>query len=587
MIKFARKNSARIAIPTEEYTQQNMKIDLRNFEQQISPTILKRGLQYYKKGAVEISSQTSKEVVAHVAGSDEYTVTLHLNGETIEEAICTCPYDLGAACKHIAATLFDLNAEQLGIKVKEEKKTPSKPRKTKAEKESEEVAQILQNSTPEQLADFIEQLCNESREVRQLFLSKLRPRSATQSKSDYKSSLSAYAQALKKGGWINYSDAYKLGEAYYEVCNIANVRFEMEDYISAINAATAVIEQAYSAINYTDDSSGCIGGPIRVAIDLLLQIAAKDLNTKERLHLYKYCLKSYKKEAFAGWDWHDNMLELLVELVKEPKEIDEVKWLIESMIRIDKKNWKSDQGKRIKARFLLRTEGEEAAQKYKEQNLGVLDFRLEAIENYIAAKEYAEAHKLISSAIMGGIGYSDLWLDLLFRLESITGTPESIIEQACSTLISTIHQDIEPYYRKLKELVAESEWPEFLKNLYADIHKSSRYQDDKIRKIAIWEEDWDALLSLVAKSEHFGTLLDAESLLPPEYRPQIVEQYIRMIRYQMTLTHLLDRKVYQKITQAIRRMKKLGGIAQANDLTQELRAAHPRRLALQEELDLV
>lgn len=562
-----------------------MKIDLTIFEQQIDPTILKRGLQYYKKGTVDIISHTSQEVTANVEGTEDYSVTLHLNGDIVEEAICTCPYDWGAVCKHTVAVIFAIKAEELSLEVKESK-TPSKPRKTKVQKESEEITEILQNASAESLAHFIEILCKENREVRQLFLAKMRQKSESQSKSDYKSSLSAYAQSLKRRGFIEYRDANKLGNAFYEVCDIAKQRFELGDYISAANAATAVIEQANAALDYTDDSSGCIGGPIDVALDLLYEISAVTLDEKSRVHLLKYCTKTYKKETFKGWDWHEAMLSIAIAVVKESKEIEEVGTLIEKKIEEDKSSWSKDRAKEMMAGFIAKKDGDSAARKYKTQNLDVLSFRFEAVDEYMGDKEYNSARKLVDSALKKDMGYESRWLDYQFRLELITGTKESIVALTRSTLLS-VTQEYETYYRKLKELVAKEQWLEFRKELYQDIAKHRNYSYDKTRRIAIWEEDWDTYLKLIEQSEHFNTLADAESVLPTEYRPQIVEHYIRVIRATMSHTYQLDRKMYQKVTQAMRRMKKIGGISEANALVEELRAAHPKRKALLEELTLV
>ena len=135
--------------------------------------------------------------------------------------------------------------------------------------------------------------------------------------------------------------------------------------------------------------------------------------------------------------------------------------------------------------------------------------------------------------------------------------------------------------------MTDDEWVEFRTALYKDID-NGRYFDDKIRNIAVWDKDWETYLKLVERSDHYGTLSDAESVLPASFRPQIVEQYTRVIKANMSRgTQFLNRKEYQKATQAIRRMKKLGGIEAANALVEELRTAYPQRKALLEELKLV
>lgn len=96
-----------------------MQFPLSQFEQYIDETILKRGLTYFRKGYV-----SEPEVMAHgvykaiVTGSEDYTVSLTVHNGMVTEHVCTCPYDMGPVCKHVAAVLFYLQQDELGIKPK-------------------------------------------------------------------------------------------------------------------------------------------------------------------------------------------------------------------------------------------------------------------------------------------------------------------------------------------------------------------------------------------------------------------------------------------------------------------------------------
>ena len=563
-----------------------MKIDLTQFEQQIDPTILKRGLQYYKKGMVDILSESSDMVEAHVEGSDgePYSTVLHLDGDTVTDSVCSCPYDFGPVCKHVAAVIFAMQAEELNIAVKP-KTERKKPTKTKAQKASDKVQELLQNASPEQLASFIEDICKDYREIRQLLIAKLTPKSQTQSMSDYKSSLSAYAQSLKRRGFIDYRSANLLGNALYETCATAEERLSVGDYISAVNAATAVIEQANSALQYTDDSNGCIGGPIDSATETLAKVAESKLDEKSRKHLLKYCLTSYKKEIFEGWDWHDSMLELAVKVVKEKKEIEEVRLLLEAEIKNAKREWQADSSKELMAEFIDKTDGEDAMNKYKSQNLDVSSFRAEAVESAIQKTEYATAKKLVNEAIKLKIGNSGKWQNFQFRLENLTGTTDDVIRLSRQLVVDS-YREYEEYYRRLKSLVAPEEWVSFRTELYNDILKKNNGWE-RVRAIAVWEQDWETYMKWVERSNNYYTLSTAESELPSTYNAQLVQQYVRIIRANMGNSYNLNRKEYQRTTQAMRRMKKLGGLSEVVALADELRAQYPNRPALLEELNMI
>jgi len=74
------------------------------------PRIIERGERYYADGAVFSLIRRGHVIDAEVAGSDvePYRVQVWLDGEDLDGATCTCPYDWGGWCKHIVAVLLTL-----------------------------------------------------------------------------------------------------------------------------------------------------------------------------------------------------------------------------------------------------------------------------------------------------------------------------------------------------------------------------------------------------------------------------------------------------------------------------------------------
>ncbi len=67
-----------------------------------------RGENYYRLGMVERAVRRGDRLFSEVHGSewdDLYTVSVALKGRDFS-ASCTCPYDWGGYCKHIAATML-------------------------------------------------------------------------------------------------------------------------------------------------------------------------------------------------------------------------------------------------------------------------------------------------------------------------------------------------------------------------------------------------------------------------------------------------------------------------------------------------
>ena len=74
--------------------------------------ILERGYHYYRSGNVEDLSIRNDKITATVYGSEEYDVSILMDGREIEEMECTCPYaEDGNYCKHMAAVLYAAEKE--------------------------------------------------------------------------------------------------------------------------------------------------------------------------------------------------------------------------------------------------------------------------------------------------------------------------------------------------------------------------------------------------------------------------------------------------------------------------------------------
>lgn len=90
-------------------------LTLKNFELQVSSTIIQRGRQYFEDGAVIDLEETDNNYwQAEVVGTSTYSIEIKLgNKNKIEDYCCDSPYD-GDTCKHVVAVLFLLKEELSG-----------------------------------------------------------------------------------------------------------------------------------------------------------------------------------------------------------------------------------------------------------------------------------------------------------------------------------------------------------------------------------------------------------------------------------------------------------------------------------------
>jgi uncharacterized Zn finger protein len=125
---------------------------LKDFEKLIEDKIVSRGYQYYNDGDVrKLEKLSENEFSAVVTGTSLYTVYVKLNGETIVEYECDCPYDYGDTCKHTVAVFYKLRAKDF---------TDS----------AEKLKEILDNLHNNALRKFVTNLLKKDRKFRNEFL---------------------------------------------------------------------------------------------------------------------------------------------------------------------------------------------------------------------------------------------------------------------------------------------------------------------------------------------------------------------------------------------------------------------------------
>jgi uncharacterized Zn finger protein len=82
-----------------------MTIDLEHFEDAIHLLIAERGKEYVDAGHVRLLEETDEGWTAIIEGQETYEVLLK-GHDKIHDWHCTCPFEHGPVCKHVAAALY-------------------------------------------------------------------------------------------------------------------------------------------------------------------------------------------------------------------------------------------------------------------------------------------------------------------------------------------------------------------------------------------------------------------------------------------------------------------------------------------------
>ena len=566
-----------------------MDIKLPNFEQYVDDKILSRGMSYFKNGQVTSCEELSPgEFEAVVEGTEDYEVRLTVRRNMLKEFSCTCPYDYGNICKHIVAVLYYLKNEDDALKIPDSRKEPGrKPAAKKGKTVAEQVDEMLGSLSHNELKSFLKEQCLNDPAFRRSFLTGFVHKSSAESPDKYREQVRNILRGAKdKDRFINWARAGMVGKAVHAMLNIAMKHVDTGNWLSACHICFPVAEEMVKALEFADDSNGDIGGNIETAFEILYSVAAAQIPEEIRVYLLGQVLGDYKKNVFAGWDWHRDLLDLAIQLVKTEKEAGIVSGLLHAHPRSE---FEGEQMIKLEYDLILKMKGTDEAEKFASQNLDTPDLRRKALEKALKDKNFERAKSLAHDGIRNDSdtkpGLALEWYDWLLRTAMAEKDKPHVIGYARQLFINGFRKE-QDYYRILKQNTDPSDWNGYVEGLIDEIRKKSRWVNiDVIGKIYIAEQWWNRLLNLVSGTNHLPYIQHYEQYLAADYSAELAELYEKGISD--FLKKNIGRNHYKEACRYMRRMIKLGARDRVEDLIAALRKEYPQRTALMEELNRI
>jgi hypothetical protein len=470
------------------------------------------------------------------------------------------------------------------------KKTASS-KTTKNKTVAQEIDEILVKLSHENFKGYIKELCIKDRNFRQQFLAQHATLVMPDSKDLYARQIKTILKtALGRSGYIGYSEARYVGNAIQDLVTRAEELAETTNYKTAMFIACAALEEMTKALGFADDSNGDIGGCIEYAVNILFTLSQQPIDDTLRKKLYSYCLKSWEEMIFNGWDWHYKMLDIAVELTRNDYEAKQIHSLLDEIKPNNTDwDWGMQEAQCIRVNLIRKTEGEEKASAFLEENLSNSDFRKEIIEKAIKEKDYNKVIVLSEEGInidaRDKPGLANDWRDYLLKVYIILNDTENIIKIARFQFLDSNHEK-KRYFDILKKELLPENWGDFVQSLIKDITKNKSWIDyHLITQIYIWEEKWDKLLEVVQKNTSLQTLNKYEKYLLNDYSKELIDLYRAAVLKEME--RATDRGHYQEICRYLRRMIKMGAQETVNSIIKQLQTTYPRRKALMEELLMI
>jgi hypothetical protein len=560
-----------------------MKIPLNEFEQVIDETILKRGLAYFKGGAITDFSEISNgEYEAIVSGTEEYTVQLEFSNDTITEHNCDCPYDMGPICKHIVAVIFHLQQDELKLN----EPSISKPRKKKTKSVSQQVKELLKEISHKELIEFVQENSKKDKKFRNYLLASFGHLSQDQSKEFYQKQIHSILQtAAGRDGWIGWSDmkyVVNTTEPFLENAKkyLVNGNFENVFFIS-----TALLEEMTEAFQYGDDSNGDLGYFIESAMELLSNLTQEKTQKDLKEKIFEYCISAFKQKLFEGWDWHLGMLHTACELIDKESDSDIIIDCLESV----NGDYERERAQSFKLDLLKRFKSKKEVDEYINKHISNSSIRTKEIEKAFANKDFDRVITLSKDGIKcdekDKPGLVKVWYNWLLKVAQSQKDTSRIIEYSRFLFIDNFHPE-QDYYKILKENIEDKKWHPFLEEIIKEITPKNRWTyTELVRQIYIKEEWWDRLFLMLKQNLSMENIQQNEQYLSKDYSSELIELYSeRITNY---VEKYIGRNHYQTACRYLRRMKKLGGNEQVNELIELFRKQYPQRRALIDELTRV
>ncbi|MGY0425600.1 MAG: SWIM zinc finger family protein [Polaribacter sp.] len=560
-----------------------MKIPLNEFEQLIDERILKRGLSYFKGGAItDFSEISTGEYEAIVSGTQEYTVQLEMNNNTIVDHNCDCPYDMGPVCKHVVAVIFHLQQDKLELN----QPSFTIPKKKRSKSVSQQVKDLLKAISHQELMDFVQENSKKDKKFRNYFLVAFGHLSQNQSKEFYQKQIHSILQtATGRDGWIGWSDmkyVVNTTEPFLENAEkyLLNNNFENVFFIS-----TALLEEMTKAFQYADDSNGDLGYFIESAMELLSKLAQQKLPKALKKELFEYCLSSFKQQLFKGWDWHLGILHIACKLIEKESDADII------LICLDTINgeYEREEAQSFKLGLLRKFKNEKEVEKYINKHISNSSIRTKEIDRAFKNKDFERVITLSKDGIKcdekDKPGLVKGWYNWLLKVAQTKKDIPKIIEYSRFLLINNFHPE-QDYYQILKDNIDDKDWHPFLEEIIKEITPKTRWRyTDLTRKIYIKEEWWNRLFLMLKQNLSMENIQQNEQYLAKDYSSELVELYSeRIINY---VEQYIGRNHYQTACKYLRRMKKLGGNDKVNELIELFSKKYPQRRALMDELTRV
>lgn len=570
-------------------------IHLDYFETEIVPTVLKKGHTYFKKSAVlGIEDTNPGSFTARVKGSQIYSINYKIKNNCLEEYVCNCDYVSGPVCKHVAALLFFIMQDSLGIAPGTSVKRVTSNENVDEEMDSQsegktvspmekKLSLLLSKMNTEDLAEILLQIALANKSVREDLIANYAYLIGDNSIQSYMKIMTPWFATAKRKGSFNYYPTFELARKLNSLDKLADRAVNAGEQDTALRISLALVAKIVPAYDHIDDSSGRLGDVERSSTERIYAMMNSGLQEDLRSELWNFCTNNIKKSSFAGWDWDHYAIRILVDLSSNLKEMKQIFQLLDSIERSPTDNEEIQIAKyNLYKKFGF-------IEEYKALRLRYIHypaFQYFYVDELIENKEYNAAIDYIQLSLDVDSESNYLLTTWMKYLKLIGELTDDITLQDRAIRWLMIHTDeIEYYFGLYSQLIPPSKWKETLDSILQEL--ISNDFESKVNQIAhlmYLDKRTDQLFDFfqVNQGKIYSPLRMKIAQLFPDLNLKKQLNDIRVSIKMHTYT-----KYYEQVCEILRKWLKKGYRAEVLDFISELRSTYPNRIALQIQLDQV
>lgn len=550
-----------------------------DWEDMFRPHILERGYDYYMTGAVEGLQRLDPDDTfyeAVVDGSRSYHVEVRYDRGSVMDMQCDCPYAMdGKNCKHMAAVLYEI----------EEKQEKSRRSTTQDILPSEDIANVIQGISEDNLRAFLLELCSEDERIKNRVLLKY-------SASVSGTQLMNLQQELEEIS-ERYSDRY----GYISWDRTAEYEFEIVDFLD--DNVTILVER------------NCVMEAFELLKETLAHVGEQDFDdsngTSSEIASFIYaCFTSVLKagsptEKETIFNWFEarikanDMPEYAEDMISDffDNEFHEKEFLLRKLKIFEPKgelppetDWQARyryKGNLVRVwRIMAELNYSEAQlQKYAKQYWQLPEIREEMVKRAVRLGNLTEAAEILQESKELDAGHAGLvqehsraLIDLYQNMGDITAQKRELEFQIFSCGQSNLQ-----YVLMLKNLSERDEW-ECIRERILTARSCAAIHLPLMESEGMMER----LLQGVLKSKSVFTLERYEDTLRKLFPEQIRDGYAEYVIG--AAESASNRKEYNHLVRYLKKIRRYpDGVQISAKIAKEWRTTYSRRRAMMDELN--